>query len=84
MRKKEEEKEEEKIEGETKKETRTMCACIRLISTFLPSFTNSTYVHIYNKFQFYFLMDFYRRFLALPLTERRHSVGTTVSGKRVK
>jgi len=29
-------------------------------------------------------MDFYRRFLALPLTERRHSIGPSLSGKRVK
>lgn len=29
-------------------------------------------------------MDFYRRFLALPLTERRHSIGPTLTSKRVK
>ncbi|CAF0835505.1 unnamed protein product [Adineta steineri] len=28
-------------------------------------------------------MDFYRRFLALPLTERRHSIGPTLIAKRV-
>ncbi len=30
------------------------------------------------------IMDFYRRFLSLPLTERRHSVGPTLTGKRVR
>jgi hypothetical protein len=30
------------------------------------------------------IMDFYRRFLALPLTERRHSIGPTLTSKRVK
>ncbi len=30
------------------------------------------------------IMDFYRRLLALPLSERRHSIGPTLSGKRVK
>lgn len=29
-------------------------------------------------------MDFYRRFLALPLSERRHSIGPSLSGKRVR